>query len=500
MKKNFFSVIAIALSTLLFSACGQQAQELYTPTAAPLPSSGDIDWNVVPEVWTGTGGTKASESLKWDIYEGLDYDAVPIYDTSGSNYMTDDGISVYNYICHFTGLPDEAMQNKLNGDIQKAMDNYLSKRDFFEKYTPKDKDKYGEIDLTKSVYSDVAFSGNVLSVNLIFDDSIWAVENAEQDLFYSKSATSYASFCYDLLTGKQLALSDLFIEGADLDELLGGLIAENLSGRFELSRPFRGLPENYPHFMLMGEYLTFYFPTPNPYSEYLIAEVPIYKIADYMAQPTATFSDIFGDENTQYFYRSATEDTMRIRLDKDRQKVTPFGIEEYDFQPQFVASKEHPEAAEKINADLEKIYDSLGSLPFPQAWQEVIDGGFNNYKYSYCDLQLYRPFVMFSFNAAFGTYVDGDTGQYVRLCRCYDSYTGDVIPLENLIADKEGFEAYCKAQGIELEEGFSNFGTYMPNKVYMYPETVFDEGRYDEGYYSDIPAEFINDEYFKNHK
>lgn len=485
MKQKFLLSVVL-ISAMLFSSCAEAKQPLYAPSPSPLPVSGDINWNDISDEWRGTGGSEASDIASWGVYEALNYERLP-YEMTYYDWE-EKGIFKTRSVAHFSGLENKRLQNEINTKVSEITDSFFKDESFFKGVDIHNPD--GELYLSQSAYTDVCMTGNILSVNISMYQYIFDGNN-------EKYKNDYYAMNYDILTGKQLRLSDLFTDGCDVGALLNPIISAKLSSSNQLKRPFRGLPKDYPNFSLQGDGLVLFMPSSNPYGAADTIIIPFQDLLHCLAQPTAEITETIKDANIYMIYRSG--DSWKRVTDKDMPYIDVFGDENYRIDTDYVKSAKNPEAADKINADLKDIYSVIASLPMPEKWENAIkDGSENAFGYAYSDLTVNQSFIMFHFMACMDFAESYSANEIMRFSRCYDAETGEIIKLKDLIKDEKGFDAYLRDNGIEISDDFSNFGTYRPDEIYFYEGGLGTVYGVNEEY--TVPYELINTDYFKTHK
>lgn len=467
----------LAAATLLFLLAGCAPE---TPGAAgtadpvpvvsqppaPLAASDGIDWNDLPEIWTGTGGSQTSPALRSNtclcvtgsFYEETDLPTREI-----------DGVSCYRSRAQLTALRDKALQTTINQTLQETLDHLEAQTDPLAAFVTEEVLACDPLYRTSSIWPSFTLSGNLLSAGAYRFDDIYAYDATDGRLVCSQHSTQ-AEFCtYDLSNGRKLILSDLFVDGTDLNTLLNPLLSSALSAvegttdwtdgttRGGLIRPFRGLPEDYPYFSLSDTHLSIYFPMPNPYipGSYTV-DLPLESLEDCLAQPTAASTDYFDEdvESPLYFRYSPS-----LRLSAaDEDLLTLYGQASLTVRPYLIAASGEP-AVDAINADLRKIYRSLAEQPLPMDLSAYAEDP-SAYMYANSNLEFYRGYVHFSLSILAGRPDAFDSDCSLSLNRFYDRATGQPIPLSAVLRDPDDALACMAGLGFVIDDPAAHYNWY----------------------------------------
>jgi len=499
MKRKYTAPVILFLLLAMLSSCSSAGQVNDSiPEASPLSAMGGIDWGDCPKSMVSTSGLGRTTYFDDGIYTAV-YDNFP-YEYTYNNEVTQQGIELYTTRINFTGLQNTQLQKMLNQVSDEATEVFLNDNSFFDENL---KEEYFEMDNTyfsRSIDPTVTFCGNIVNFNIYCYESIFCYDEGGDD-YVDMNRISAMISCYDMESGKKLALEDLFVNGTDVSALLNPLIAKNLGSDENnvLIRPFRGLPANYPYFSLYDDFLSIYLPEENPYTTgNFYVNIPINEVEAYLARPTA---DIKACVPQSCVLRPAFRGDKAFVATADKaEEMYAFGKAEMAFMPHYVRSTAgNDTTADMINRDLKNVYSHLALMEYPDEWQEYDDMGLSCYKSVYNDIIIYRPFLWLHIECS----ISDDEGLYptkfVAVHRCYNTKTGQPIPLSELIRDEEGLKEYLKWQNVEIDDlsTFYNFYlAYSPDAIYLLPsdEHGVHTGEYDS---VSIPEEYINTEYFK---
>ncbi|MEA4921252.1 MAG: hypothetical protein VB078_10070 [Clostridiaceae bacterium] len=467
MKRKKIVLFTIIAMTGILTACSFSLKDdsFYIPQAASLPSDDNIDWNDLPESWTGNG-EKVTDYYSGNYYEAV-ADKYP-YTEEYSQSVDENGIECYISKDYMDGLKNLALQNEINNRLQVAYDDLTADTSFFnQKLT--DEIKQGDIyNASSSISPSFTITGNVLSFSVMRYNTIYSYDNDTGPIFFGNSEIM-KQFNYDMETGKELALSDIFINGTDLNALLNPMISDELSATPDgadweyapsegIMRPFRGLPKNYPYFTLGEDSLIIYFTDGNPYiTSSAAVRIPIEAISNFLAQPVSKSSDsIMGETTFRMCYRT----TNLLEVDYSLKNIKAFGREDFSFQPYLLKNNFDDPVISKINNSLLDEYNEIANSECPISLPDSSDESINRYAYSY--LETNKPFVHLGVTIAIG-----DISESIH--RYFDSKTGEPISLDQIIINKEEAKQYLSENGINIGDlsTFYNFYTYLPGELYV---------------------------------
>ncbi|MGM9639168.1 MAG: hypothetical protein ACI3XT_06210 [Butyricicoccaceae bacterium] len=476
----------LAAVTLLFllAGCAPEAPSdtTGTPDPAPIVSqpsamlavSNDIDWNDLPETWTGTGGSQTSRYLRNNTYLCI---TGSLYEESDLPTREIDGVSCYRSRAQLTALRDKTLQADINQKLQETFDRLEAQTDPLEAFVTEEVLACDPLYRTSSIWPSFTMSGNLLSAGAYRFDDIYAYDASDGRLICSQHSVQ-AEFCtYDLATGRQLTLSDLFVDGTDLNALLNPLLSSALSaveGTTDwidgttlggLIRPFRGLPVDYPYFSLSDTYLSIFFPTPNPYiaGSYTV-DLPLESLEEYLAQPAAASTDYFDEDiERQLYFRQSP--SLRLSA-ADEDLLTLYGQTSLTVRPYLIAPSGKP-AIDAINADLREIYRSLAEQPLPAELSSYAEDP-SAYLYANSNLEFYRGYVHFSLSILAGRFDDCDSDCTLSLNRFYDRATGQPIPLSAVLRGPDDALAFLAGQGFDIDDPAAHYNWYSYTPSYSF--------------------------------
>ena len=474
-RKTAFACGVLAAALLLTSCSGNPSGPVSDQTVKPatLPSSGNVDWNSYSSSWTGTGKTHS------DFYSGIYYDVIysACAEYQDSETYTDE-MGVEHSITSFklTKLKNKELQARINEDITENIKTLSGHTDFFEKNMPENPAE-ADCHAISSVFCNFSAFGNLLNISVHRLDSVYYSEKQDDGTLAMREAYDgdFIYTTYDLMTGEKLLLSDLFVNGVDLGALLNPLAAEKLSSESfsmyatadseGLMRPFRGLPENYPHFILTYQYLEIYFPSGNPYIEGSKGIlIPVELISPYLSQPSAELSGFYDDDVVieRYIRPSGIIDTTY-----PPETLNLFGVKTLNTDVYTLKCPSDPQKVEKVNEALKKEYEYLGSLENPGLMPFSPD---NSYSYSF--LNAYASFLSLEVFAS--SFNNGDF-ETISFCRCYDLETGRAVPLSDVTGDKDQLTAVLAEYGIKIDDysSFYNYTVNSPSEITVYDSNGF---------------------------
>ena len=495
MKRQKYGSLLLSLLFLLqISACApdravsadplpSQMESTDTPgegssasALSPLPSGSTVDWNDIPEVWEGTGGTEKTTWLGSRVYQS----AVSLSYDSTSEQLQEGLFNLYLTLPTYGGLKDPQLSETINQWSAAASAELQDGGNPLERYLTEDIRTASLLDGYSSISPNHFLSGNLLSVSVDRYDAMQAYDEAEQSLLAMYDASAYRCAVYDLRTGRQLTLSDLFVDGTDLHRLLDPLIAEKLAASENetnwntfrsyggLIRPFRGLPRDYPYFMVSDSYLMLYFPYGNPYlSESYTVYLPLDALADHLAQPVMDNTS-FVTESVDIYTQFRAAPSMTNTAD-NYDLLNLFGDEQLGIRPYRLKDALQRPAIDQVNAEASDIYAALHDAPLPD-WLEAARQDPGCYSYAGSALMSNQAFITLQISVYAGISGSGEIPQYQVLSRTYDAETGEALPLSAVLRDTDAALAELAAQGLHLSglESHYNWYCYSPDgEIYI---------------------------------
>lgn len=467
MKRKKIVLFTIFAMLSILTACSFSLKEdsSYVPQTAQLPSGDNIDWNDLPESWTGNG-EKATNYYSGNYYEAI-ADQYP-YTEEYSQSVDENGIECYISKGYIDGLKNLALQNEINNQLQVAYDDLAADTSFFDEKLTDEIKKGDSFSASYSISPSFTITGNVLSLSVMRYNTIYSYDNDTGPIFFGNSEIM-KQFNYDMETGKELALSDIFVKGTDLNALLNPMISEELSKTSDgadweyapsegIMRPFRGLPKNYPYFTLGEDSLIIYFTDGNPYiTSSSVVRFPIEAISNFLAQPVSKSSDSLGGETT---FRMCYRTTNLLQTDYSLKNINAFGREDFSLQPYILKNNYDDPIISKINTSLMDEYHEITNSDYPASLPDSSDE--NIYRYAYSYLETNKPFVHLGVTVAIG-----DISEMIH--RYFDAETGEPISLDELIINEEETKQYLSENGINIGDfsTFYNFYTYLPGEIYV---------------------------------
>ena len=435
-----------------------------TPAVSPLPIGGTIDWNDIPDVWIGSGGSEPSAWLDSRIYTAAS--CLQMNDTYDN---TQDGIqSLYVTNPSLSGLKDTALEKRINEWLQSATAELREMPNPLDRYLTEEVLACPTADLYTSISPNHFFSGNLLSISVLRTDMLHAYDEAAQELLESRVSTTSRYAVFDLRNGQQITLSDLFVDGTDLNALLNPMIASRLAateGETDWStflnyggliRPFRGLPRDYPNFAVTDEHLLLDFPSNNPYmAENYTIYLPLEQLAPQLAQPmidcTAFISDAV--ETFETFRGAPCIQNTADNYDL----LYLFGDEAMGVRPYRLTDRLNRPAIEKVNEKLGDIFTALHDMPMPQP---LLDAKAQPGSYSYASsaLMANRAYIQFQVTGYVGR--SGISPLYHTYARMFDTETGEAVPLGAVLTNREAALAQLADQGLHIDDPDTHYGWY----------------------------------------
>ncbi len=434
-------------------------------TAAPLPARGAVDWNDIPDLWTGTGGSEASQWLDSRIYT-----TASCLQSEDTYENIQDGIySLTLTTPKVSCLKNSALEAEINTWLQEATLQLQNTESPLEKYLTEEVLSCPTANLYTSIFPGHTFAGNLLSISVMRSDSLYAYDEEAQELLESRAATSTRYAVFDMRTGQQITLSDLFVNGTDLNALLNPMIASGLAateGETDWStfrsyggliRPFRGLPRDYRDFALSDEYLTLHFPPNNPYmEESYTLYLPLEQLAPYLAQPV-TDCTAFVTDAVETFETFRATPCIQNTAD-DYSLLYLFGDETMGVRPYRLTDKLDRPVIERVNAQIGDIFTALHDMPLPEALQDARSVS-DSFSYASSALMANRAYIQFQISAYVGRI--GESPLHLTCARMFDAETGEAIPLGAVLADRENALLALAEQGLHIDDPDSHYGWYI---------------------------------------
>jgi len=470
-------------------------EEKTAPVSPSLLPVGSVDWNDIPDIWVGTGGTEQTVWLRTPVYSGVSSLSA---DYKWDNYVQN-GRSYNITTDALAGLRDNGLLAQFNTWFGSQTDRLKTMEDPLEKYlTPAVLD-CDILDINTSISPSHTIAGNLLSLSVVRYDMLHAYDEDAQMLLESRSITNGAYAVFDLSTGRQLTISDLFVDGTDLDALLNPMIAAGLAateGETDwatfrsyggLIRPFRGLPRDYPHFSVSIDFLTIYFPGDNPYlTESYSLALPLDRLQPYLAQPIA-FSTAFIEDTVETFTEFRHTPSVEITAE-NQELLYLFGDPDMGVRPYRLLDTLGLPGTDAINAQLNEIFTAFNSAPLP----DFIADSQNipeSYAYASSVLMPNRAFVQLQISAYVGT--PGQSTDYRTFARMFDPHTGEAVPLSAILNDGECALDELACQGLVIEDTDAHYGWYCygPHEIYVC-------GSNDLSPTYTLPSEYFNLDYF----
>lgn len=484
MKSKLSGALALMLCLLLYGCAGagtaaeQPAAEPYTPTPTPLPVSNGIDWNDIPRIWVGRGGPTT------DYYDGYTYRLID--DNWPAEYTYDsyeaDGVSYYTGSAKLTGLHNTSLQSKLNLLIARTEGALIGDPAYFEaNVTDELRERFpDDLSCYSSVNPSITFVGNLVNIQISRSEEIYGYRYGGEDDYdyFNKVRETCSYFTYDMMTGQQLQLSDLFADNVDLDALLNPMITASLesSDEFEMTRPFRGLPADYPFFMLHESSLDIYFPNGNPYcSGAAYVSLDIEDLEPYLAQPISTSEPFMSrDSGTTFadYYRFDNKLKMDLKNDE---LCSAFGDDSFSFTPYLLRETAGRPGVGRINEQVQALYDEIAAAPLPESFEEIMSHD-DAWGYASADISSDKGFAVFSFYASCGYNDTSDNyiNRSVSIHRMFSAVTGELYSLADVVTDPDAIRQHLKSCGYDIDPAqFYNFATYSPDNLSMYPDDEY---------------------------
>lgn len=500
-------VAALALG-LLLTGCRPEVPPdppADPPDPAPIVSlppallavSAEVDWNDVPEVWVGTGGSRSAAYLRRNTY-------LCVTDTlCQETYLPTEekeGVTFYRVQGRMTGLRDKALQARINQQLQTDYDRLAAENDFFQRNVTDAVRACDPLFLNSSVYPAYSLCGSLLSVGLYRNDDIYAYDAALGSPACTRSRFQTAVCTYDLSSGRQLTLSDLFVDGTDLNALLNPRIAAELAsleGEIDwrngdsyggLIRPFRGLPRDYPYFSVNDTHLNILFPTDNPYIDgSCTIGIPLEALETFLAQPAASPAEYLdSDVPTELYFRISP--TLQLSAKSD-DLLPLFGQESLSIRPYLLTGASDAPALEAINRDLQSIYADLAAQPLPAELAACADD-LDAYLYAYSDVALYRGYVHLNISIMAGH--PGGSDLMYHFNRFYDRATGQPIPLSAVLRCPDEALACIAGLGLVIDDPAAHYNwyCYAPAGIFW---VCADNGPSPS---CEVPACYLNTDFF----
>lgn len=480
-KKQLYALILASL--MLLSSCGEkQSPEqqdaanqypliqdekepaLFTPSPQPLPSLGETDWNDIPKVWEGTGGPNVSTWLDSRVYSTISMlNSEDFYENQQNGPYSESITTPY-----LTGLKNEEMQKEINQWLRDSIAHLRSKTSYLDRYVTEEVLACSDAGISTYVSSNHFISGNLLSLSVSRTDMIFAYDNEAEKLIENRLITTSLYRTYDMASGSEISLSDLFMDGTDLHSLLDPIIAEELAssegeidwGSFQtyggLKRPYRGLPKNYSNFSLSESHLMIFFPPDNPYlSENYTVYIPLDLLKEYLAQPMSSCLPYVEEDLESY--TSFRDFPSMVNTAKNHDMLYLFGDEQLAVRPyRLISEIEYPHA-DKINSYIGDIFTALHDAPLPE-W--LSDAKQDPESYCYADSAIISDRAFIQFHASVYAGRTGVSPIYQVIARMFDTETGEPVPLSDVLNDVEGAMNELRAMGLEIHDPSTHYGWY----------------------------------------
>lgn len=258
--KRLLALLLAALMLCTLCACTETKEKAPTPEPEPttpepektLPDGTMADpyglgWNEPSASAMGTGektdaGAPGVLNVLYNFY------------TSSEERTNETGCTVSVTKIELTGMKNVLLKGQIEKDIQAMNDDLAARRP-----TPDLAARMAETGAasTQATYS-ISDSLNIVGNLLCVQGQGWYTVNycdADGTALASDTTTAYAAaLYYDLRDGHRMTLSELFAPDCDYMALLNAAVTARLSGAqdesegdgYELTRPFAGLPADYP--------------------------------------------------------------------------------------------------------------------------------------------------------------------------------------------------------------------------------------------------------------
>lgn len=480
-KKQLSALILASL--MLLSSCGEKQSpeqqdavnqppitqdskepETYIPKPQPLPSLGETDWNDIPEVWEGTGGPDASEWLNSRVYSTIS----TLHSEDFYENQQDGPYSVNVTVPSISGLLNKELERKINEWMAASTEALRSQESYLERYVTEEVLACPSASIYTNISPNHFISGNLISVSVMRTDMIFAYDDEAEKLIENRLVTTSLYRTYDMASGSEISLSDLFVDGTDLHAILDPIIAEELAssegeidwGSFQtyggLKRPYRGLPKDYSNFALSESHLMIFFPPDNPYlSENYTVYIPLDLLKEYLAQPMSSCLPYVEEDLESY--TSFRDFPSMVNTAENNDMLYLFGDEQLAVRPyRLISEIEYPHA-DKINAYIGDIFTALHDAPLPE-W--LSDAKQDPESYCYADSAIISDRAFIQFHASVYAGWTGVSPTYNVIARMFDTETGEPVPLSDVLNDVEGAMNELRTIGLEIDDPSTHYGWY----------------------------------------
>lgn len=170
------------------------------------------------------------------------------------------GYSLRTTYEEFANIPNKELQEMLNRRFAEEAASFMDGTDFIRKA-----EKLYREDNSRSTHKskNIGVTANYANVLCITDyEVVWCT-------WSEQSEESRRAYIYDTVSGRPLALKDLFTEGADYQSVISAHIRRNIEElQLKMARPFTGISED-TQFYLDGQNLIIYSLHENDFSDQL---------------------------------------------------------------------------------------------------------------------------------------------------------------------------------------------------------------------------------------
>lgn len=416
----FMRVIGAILSfLLLFSvpACRKLSDgnssdnnsEDSTSSGTTEESFNSYDWNSTVSNAYGTGGKNDNTGSFFSYVEAYGY-----FEETQTD-ITKNGIRYLSYLITLNGLKSEETESIINNVISTAEYTISADTGWTGQYNAADYGYPANAEVTAQSYisESVSVMGNILSINILYTRSFIAKDSDSNFLGETIYDEGRMFYNFDLNNTRALLLSDLFTNDADYMSLLVEKIKTCAEKENIKINSFDSLPEKYDLFCITESDLIIGFPSDNPYTGQ----------SEYFALPLSAFSNILaGDPNTTGEYLDESAELQIYAFENSKVKYTDYTVS-VPFMNQKVCFPLVSDIAEseKINGDLQEWYNLITSGDYCSSF--IQDCGS-------ISVEADAPAGLISITV----FIYADNGSdYITIARCYNSETGDVVRVRDLI-------------------------------------------------------------------
>lgn len=478
--KRYLALLTAALMLLSFCACTRPADPAQDPdvpdTQEPetpedqtpdepqnvLPDGSmsdpyDLGWNTPCVSASGTGEKKTGTAPAVLSF------CTDIFDTKTETRI-EDGCTVYLPTVTFRGFRNLLLMDTIQSDVQASIDDLYQRRPDTSNLPERMAARGAEaanaeyyIGTFAWVVGDLLCIRNTGTLSVTYSDASGSWLDGETSFVYA------GTMLYDLRDGHKMTLSELFSEDTDYMTAINTAVGNGLA-EYELTRPFRGLPADYPQISVTAYGLQVELTDCCPYidSGYNLTEqgTTLYlDLSGFWRDMPILWGDCSSHfENTEIGYTAPGQ----FELTLAPHNVTLPG--NTDNGPLSVnLPRIDAGVAESVMTTVNTQLDTLetGLLSQAETWcEEVSSGGEHNWCWIEPSYNFAGPYFHVSYSLSIST---DSQNRNMQTDAVFDLRTGNRVFLRDLLTDPETAEQSLVSLGLTAAEAASalddpNFG------------------------------------------